>query len=269
MGYGYLAARRSAAGFDEFALSQRRCRGPNPEKGVLPIETKVQAGGAEARAAALPRSPTGTAYPAPPPAPGGGRSWGIMEGRPKRKGLREQAIRRAAEWRRGAEEDATFDLKAQVRKLQLDRRAPGDASSQRLRHRSETAHERGEGGGDLVAAPEVEAEGTVGADADGESSYTRPPFWRAPESAERAGRAAVVRAFGDSGALTAIEARSPDGRRRVTVRAIMARSRLSPAPPRRSAATAPTGERCPRRRTTCCGTSAGSTSGRTRRTSSG
>lgn len=73
---------------EELAPGQRRRRGPNPEKGALPIETKVQAvAELEAGAAAPPRSPTGTACPAPRLTPGGGRSWGIMEGRPKRKGL--------------------------------------------------------------------------------------------------------------------------------------------------------------------------------------
>lgn len=55
-----------------FCRSRRRCR---PWRSSRP------------GAAAPPRSPTGTAYPAPPLTPGGGRSWGIMEGRPKRKGL--------------------------------------------------------------------------------------------------------------------------------------------------------------------------------------
>ena len=63
---GYLVPRDAWQRSTSLRLASAGC-GPNPEKGVLPIETKVQAvAELEARAAALPRSPTGTAYPALP-----------------------------------------------------------------------------------------------------------------------------------------------------------------------------------------------------------
>lgn len=63
------------------------------------------------------------------------------------------------------------DLKAQVRKLQLEidvRQATLEVLKKRPGHRPETADGRGEGGDNIVAPPEVEAEGPAGADADGE-----------------------------------------------------------------------------------------------------
>lgn len=63
------------------------------------------------------------------------------------------------------------DLKAQVRKLQLEidvRQATLEVLKKRPGHRPETADERGEGSDNLVAPPEVEAQEPAGADADGE-----------------------------------------------------------------------------------------------------
>ena len=168
------------------------------------------------------------------------------------------------------------DVKAQARKLQLeiDVRQATLEILKRPGHRPETADEREGGGDNLVAAPEMEAEGPFDADADGEEQAamsTRPAPWRDPRarSAPTRGRQSSGRST-TAAAPTAIEGSSP---RRASARGpcvrSWARSRLSPAPPRRSDATAPIRGKYRKRRTTCCGTSAGSTtSGRTRRTSS-
>lgn len=85
---GYPSREVLASWVDELAPGRRKYRGPNPKKGVLPIETKAQAvAELEAGAAAPPRSPAGTACPEARLTSGGGRSWGMMRGCPKRKAL--------------------------------------------------------------------------------------------------------------------------------------------------------------------------------------
>lgn len=169
---GYPGRETLAGWVDELAPGQRRRRGPNPEKGVLPIETKVQAV-AELEARGGSAAEVADRYGVSRTAPYAWRReiLGHNGGAPEEKGA--PVSKRYDELPNDVEElkKMQSDLKAQVRKLQLEidvRQATLEILKKRPGHRPETAYERGEGGGDLVAAPEVEAEGPAGADADGE-----------------------------------------------------------------------------------------------------
>ncbi len=112
-----------------------------------------------------------------------------MEGRLKRKGF--PVSKRYDELPNGVEElkKMQSDLKAQVRKLQreIDVCAPSDArDTKKTRTDPKRLYERGEGGGDQAAAPEVEAEGPAGAGTRWRKAAmsTRRPGPGAPESAE-------------------------------------------------------------------------------------
>lgn len=85
---GYPSREMLGNWVDELAPGQRKYRGPNPKKGVLPIEMKVQAV-AELEARSGSAAEVAGRYGASRGAPyvWRGRSWGIMEGRPKRKAL--------------------------------------------------------------------------------------------------------------------------------------------------------------------------------------
>ena len=96
---GYPSREVLASWVDELAPGRRKYRGPNPKKGVLPIEAKVQAvaelearGGSAAEVAGRYGVSRGAPY-----------VWrreilGHNEGGARReRGSREQAIRRAAE----------------------------------------------------------------------------------------------------------------------------------------------------------------------------
>lgn len=169
---GYPGRETLAGWVDELAPGKRRRRGPNPEKGVLPIGTKVQAV-AELEARGGSAAEVADRYGVSRTAPYAWRReiLGHNGGAPEEKGA--PVSKRYDGLPNDVEElkKMQSDLKAQVRKLQLEidvRQATLEILKKRPGHRPETAYERGEGGGDLVAAPEVEAEGPAGADADGE-----------------------------------------------------------------------------------------------------
>lgn len=271
---GYPSRETLGSWIDELAPGKRRRRGPNPEKGVLPIETKVQAV-AELEARGGSAAEVADRYGVSRTAPYAWRReiLGHNGGAPEEKGA--PVSKRYDGLPNDVEElkKMQSDLKAQVRKLQLEidvrqatlemlKKDPG-TDPKRLTNAEKAA---------VISSlrPKWKLKDLLAQTRMAKSSYEYAAAALArPESAERARRSSGRSAT--AGAPTAIEGSPP---RRASASGpcarSWARSRSSPAPPRRSAATAPTGERCPRRRTTCCGTSAGSTtSGRTRRTSSG
>ena len=118
---GYPGRETLAGWVDELAPGQRRRRGPNPEKGVLPIETKVQAV-AELEARGGSAAEVADRYGVSRTAPYAWRReiLGHNGGAPEEKGA--PVSRRYDELPNGVEElkKMQSDLKAQVRKLQLE-----------------------------------------------------------------------------------------------------------------------------------------------------
>lgn len=202
---GYPGRETLAGWVDELAPGQRRRRGPNPEKGVLPIGTKVQAvaelearGGSAAEVAGR----YGVSRTAP-------YAWrrkilGHNGGAPEEKGA--PVSKRYDELPNDVEElkKMQSDLKAQVRKLQLEidvrqatleilKKDPG-TDPKRLTNAEKAA---------VISSlrPKWKLKDLLALTRMAKSSYEYAAAALArPESAERAdARAAVVGAFGDSG----------------------------------------------------------------------
>ena len=202
---GYPGRETLAGWVDELAPGQRRRRGPNPEKGVLPIGTKVQAvaelearGGSAAEVAGR----YGVSRTAP-------YAWrrkilGHNGGVPEEKGA--PVSKRYDELPNDVEElkKMQSDLKAQVRKLQLEidvrqatleilKKDPG-TDPKRLTNAEKAA---------VISSlrPKWKLKDLLALTRMAKSSYEYAAAALArPESAERAdARAAVVGAFGDSG----------------------------------------------------------------------
>lgn len=118
---GYPGRETLGGWIDELAPGQRRRRGPNPEKGVLPIETKVQAV-AELEARGGSAAEVADRYGVSRTAPYAWRReiLGHNGGAPEEKGA--PVSKRYDELPNDVEElkKMQSDLKAQVRKLQLE-----------------------------------------------------------------------------------------------------------------------------------------------------
>lgn len=202
---GYPGRETLGGWIDELAPGQRRRRGPNPEKGVLPIETKVQAV-AELEARGGSAAEVADRYGVSRTAPYAWRReiLGHNGGAPEEKGA--PVSKRYDGLPNDVEElkKMQSDLKAQVRKLQLEidvrqatleilKKDPG-TDPKRLTNAEKAA---------VISSlrPKWKLKDLLALTRMAKSSYEYAAAALArPESAERAGaRAAVVRAFGDSG----------------------------------------------------------------------
>ena len=230
---GYPSRETLGSWIDELAPGQRRRRGPNPEKGVLPIGTKVQAV-AELEARGGSAAEVADRYGVSRTAPYAWRReiLGHNGGAPEEKGA--PVSKRYDELPNGVEElkKMQSDLKAQVREAAArDRRAPSDARDTKKDPGTDPKRLTNAEKAAAISSlrPKWKLKDLLALTRMAKSSYEYAAAALArPESAERAdARAAVVGAFGDSGGAYGYRRDCrPDGIGEWTVRAIMGEESL-------------------------------------------
>ena len=213
---GYPSRETLGSWIDELAPDKRRRRGPNPEKGVLPIETKVQAV-AELEARGGSAAEVADRYGVSRTAPYAWRReiLGHNGGAPEEKGA--PVSKRYDELPNGVEElkKMQSDLKAQVRKLQLEidvrqatlemlKKDPG-TDPKRLTNAEKAA---------VISSlrPKWKLKDLLALTRMAKSSYEYAAAALARPESARGGRQGVRR---QRGRLRLSKDRRPDGRRRV------------------------------------------------------